>query len=151
MVMSAQEWATVDKSLLRAGFTWKASIVWAKNHFVIGRRDYHSRYEPIWFGYAGDEPKEGVADSSVLDLWRVDKPRASELHPTTKPTDLIERSLLQSGERGQSVLESFSGSGSTLVACEENGFVCYAVELEAKYVAAALERMKALGLTIRRV
>ena len=147
MAMSAQEWATVHSALVSMGFHWSSTIIWAKDVFNVGRKDYHAQYEPIWYGW-----KEGAGrlveleDRTQSDLWSIPRPKKAEEHPTMKPVELVSRSLKNSSRRGDLVFEPFSGSGTTLMACEQVGRRARAIELEPKYVQVCLERWeKATG------
>lgn len=75
-----------------------------------------------------------------VDIWRYDKPMKSELHPTMKPVALIENAILNSSERGGIVLDLFLGSGSTLIAAEKTGRVCYGMELDPHYCDVIVQR-----------
>ena len=73
----------------------------------------------------------------------VPKPRINSLHPTMKPVSLVERAIRNSSRRGDTVLDPFGGSGSTLIACEKTGREARLVELEPKYVDVIIERWEA--------
>lgn len=145
LAMSGSEWPVIDGALRAAGFHWSSTIVWAKDSFVIGRRDYHSQYEPVWYGWNGDAPRLcPIDDRTQSDLWPIPRPKRSEDHPTMKPVELIVRALRNSSRPGDLVFEPFSGSGSTLIACEDTGRACRAVELSPAYVQVAIERWQKL-------
>jgi DNA modification methylase len=132
--MSSSELHTLQKAFIAAGGHWSTFIIWAKNTFTIGRSDYQRQYEPILYGW-----REGIShywcrDRDQGDVWQVDKPSSSPLHPTMKPLALIERAIQNSSQAGDKVLDTFLGSGSTLIACERTGRVCYGMELEPLYV-----------------
>ena len=132
--MSSSELHTLQKAFIAAGGHWSTFIIWAKNTFTIGRSDYQRQYEPILYGW-----REGVShywcrDRDQGDVWQVDKPSSSPLHPTMKPLALIERAIQNSSQNGDKVLDTFLGSGSTLIACERTGRTCYGMELEPLYV-----------------
>jgi len=147
MAMSAQEWPTIHTALTDAGFHWSSSIIWAKDSLVLTRKDYHTQYEAIWYGWKkGAGRLVPLRDRTQSDLWRIDRPKRSDEHPTMKPVELVARSLTNSSRPGDLVFEPFSGSGSTMVAAEQTGRVCRAIELEPKYVAVALERLSLMGL-----
>jgi DNA modification methylase len=129
-----------------AGFTFHAQLTWVKHHFVIGMADYHHRYEPILYGWLPDAAHYFVDDRSQDDVFEVDKPHISDLHPTTKPVELVARMVANSSRRGETVYDPFCGSGTTLVACEQLGRIGYGVEISAEYVAVALERLSTLRL-----
>lgn len=134
LVMSAQEWPVIDRNLREVGFHWSSTIIWAKDRLVLSRKDYHTQYEPIWYGWNEDAPRLcGVADRKQSDLWEIERPSRSELHPTMKPIELIQRSLLNSSKPGDIVLDSFGGSGSTLIACEQTARKCRIIELDPQY------------------
>ena len=141
MAMSAQEWPTIHCALSVAGFHWSSTIIWAKDSLVLSRKDYHTQYEPIWYGWNGEGPRLcPLEDRKQSDLWSIARPKRSDEHPTMKPVELVERSLLNSSKPGDLVYEPFSGSGSTLIAAEKTGRRCRAIELEPKYVQVAIER-----------
>lgn len=140
-VMGPSEWPAIDKALREAGFHWSSTIIWAKDQLVMSRKDYHTQYEPIWYGW-----KEGAAricvvkDRKQSDLWQCARPKSSPLHPTTKPVELIERAVLNSSNQGVVVFEPFGGSGSTLIACEKTGRTNRSMELDPKYVDVIVKR-----------
>jgi DNA modification methylase len=145
MAMSAQEWPTIDGALRHVGFHWSATVIWAKDSLVLGRGDYHRQYEPIWYGWNEDAPRlHPLEDRKQSDLWNIPRPKRSEEHPTMKPVELVVRSLQNSSSHGAIVFEPFSGSGTTLVACEQTHRVCRAIELEPKYVQVAIDRWQSL-------
>lgn len=141
LVMSAQEWAVVDKTLRDSGFHWSSTIIWAKDALVISRKDYHTQYEPIWYGWNADDSRlSPLLDRKQSDVWNVDRPRVSKLHPTTKPVELVERAINNSTQRTNLVLDLFLGSGSTLIAAEKTGRRCFGMELDPKYADVIIER-----------
>ena len=144
-VMSAQEWPVIDDSLRRAGFHWSSTIIWAKDSLVLSRKDYHTQYEPIWYGWNSSGPRlVELKDRKQSDLWQVARPKRSELHPTTKPVELIARALQNSSKRGDLLLEPFGGSGSHLIAAEQTNRRCRAMELDPKYCDVIVKRWETL-------
>lgn len=73
-------------------------------------------------------------------ILREDKPAASTFHPTMKPVKLIARNIVNSSKRGETVLDIFGGSGSTLIASEQLKRTCYTMELDPKYVDVIIDR-----------
>jgi DNA modification methylase len=141
MAMSAQEWPVIDAALRHAGFHWSSTIIWAKDSLVLGRGDYHRQYEPLWYGWNEDAPRlHPLEDRKQSDVWNIDRPKRSEEHPTMKPVELVARSLSNSSDPAGLVFEPFSGSGTTILAAEQTGRRCCALELEPKYVQVAIER-----------
>ena len=141
MAMSAQEWGLIMTQLEESGFHWSSTIIWAKDCLVVSRKDYHTQYEPLWYGWRDDGPRVcEFKDRKQSDLWAIPRPKVSELHPTTKPVELVERSLNNSSRLGDIVYEPFCGSGTTIIASERLGRVCRAIEVDAKYVAVSIQR-----------
>ncbi len=132
--MSSSELHTLQKAFISAGGHWSTFIIWAKNTFTIGRSDYQRQYEPILYGWREGANHHWCGDRNQGDVWQADKPSSSPLHPTMKPLPLIEKALENSSRLGDIVLDLFLGSGSTLIACERTGRICYGVELEPVYV-----------------
>jgi DNA modification methylase len=150
MAMSAQEWPTIDQALRVAGSHWSSTIIWVKDHAVLSRKDYHTRYEPIWYGWKGGAPRLAQLDDRTQnDVWEINCPTRSDEHPTMKPVELVARALLNSSRPGDVVFEPFLGSGTTTVAAEQTGRICCGMEIEPSYVAVTLERLAGMGLEPR--
>lgn len=140
VVLGASEWPTLDVALRENGYKWSATIIWVKDLFVLGRSKYHRRYEPIWYGWH-KSCKSSFCDARDLDdVWEIKRPRRSEEHPTMKPVELVARAIQNSSKNGGVVYEPFSGSGTTIIACEQLGRKCCAIEISPAYVAVALQR-----------
>jgi len=145
-VMGAQEWPTIDTALRDQGFHWSSTIMWVKDQLVLSRKDYHTQFEPLWYGWKSDAPRiREVVDRKQSDVWFIDRPKRSEDHPTMKPLPLIERSLVNSSLPGDVVLDPFVGSGTTLIVCEQLQRKCRAVELDPIYAAVTIERWHLLS------
>ena len=141
LVMSAQEWPVIDKALRDHGFHWSSTIIWMKDQLVLSRKDYHTQFEPLWYGWRDDAGRlREVMDRKQSDVWQIDRPKRSEDHPTMKPLPLVERSLVNSSLPGDIVLDPFVGSGTTLIVCEQLNRRCRAVELDEAYAAVVIER-----------
>jgi len=141
VVMGAQEWPVIDHHLRDRGFHWSSTIVWVKDQLVLSRKDYHTQFEPMWYGWRGDAARlVEVADRKQSDTWFIDRPKKSDEHPTMKPLELVERSLRNSSQPGAIVLDLFAGSGTTLIASERLGRVCRTMDNDPKFVAVCLER-----------
>jgi DNA modification methylase len=141
--MSSSELHTLQKAFVAAGGHWSTFIIWAKNTFTMGRSDYQRQYEPILYGWREGVNHYWCRDRDQGDVWQVDKPSSSPLHPTMKPLALIERAIQNSSQSGDKVLDTFLGSGSTLIACERTGRTCYGMELEPLYIDVAVMRWEA--------
>ena len=150
--MSSSELHTLQEAFVSAGGHWSTFIIWAKNTFTVGRSDYQRQYEPILYGWREGAKHHWCGDRDQGDVWFVDKPLANPLHPTMKPLLLIEKAMENSSVPGDLVLDPFLGSGSTLIACERTGRVCYGIELEPEYASVAVMRWEAFsGMKARRV
>jgi hypothetical protein len=139
---------TFATKFVEAGWRLHETLVWVKDKIVLGHSDYHYKHEPILYGWKGKNRRwyGGRDRVSVLD---VERPTANELHPTMKPLALIEATLRNSSKTGDLGYEPFAGSGSTLLAAEQMGRLCFAVEIEPKYCAVILERLAGAGLEPR--
>jgi DNA modification methylase len=127
------------------GFSYRHCLVWIKQTFVLGRSDYHYRHEAILYGWLKNGPHYFV-DDRTHDSVFVDRPQAGDLHPTTKPVELIARMIANSSRPGELVYDPFGGSGSTIIAAHQLGRIGYVCELAPEYVAVELERLSMLGL-----
>jgi DNA modification methylase len=130
----------------RAGFAFKSTLVWVKNQFVLGMSDYHLRHELILYGWLSNGAHLWNGDRSQDSVFEIDRPHTSDLHPTTKPIELIARMVVNSTRPGELVFDPFCGSGSTLVAAHQLGRVGFGCEIDPAYVAVELERLSLLGL-----
>jgi DNA modification methylase len=118
VVMSAQEWGNLMNVMADCGYHWSSTIVWVKDSQVMSRKDYHTRYEPIWYGWlSGEKRLCPLVDRGQNDVWEVDRPKRSVEHPTMKPIALVAKAVNNSSHNGDAVLDLFGGSGSTLLAC----------------------------------
>lgn len=124
----------------KAGWLLKHVIVWAKNNHVLGRCDYHYKHEPILYGWKPGAAHYWAGGNSEVSLWEIDKPTASALHPTMKPVELFARAMRNSSQPGGVVLDLFAGSGTAVVAAEQLGRKCRAMELDARYCDVIVER-----------
>jgi hypothetical protein len=131
------------------GFGYRHCLMWLKQSFVMGRSDYHYRHEPILYGWRDNGPHYFTDDRTQDSVFAIDRPRVSELHPTTKPVELISRMIANSSRPGELVYDPFCGSGSTLVAAHQLARIGYGVEIDPAYVAVTLERLTLLGLKPR--
>lgn len=141
VVMSAQEWGNLMLSLKENGYHWSSTIIWNKDRLVLSRKDYHTKYEPIWYGWSdGSARLHPLTDRQQCDVWDIPRPSVSELHPTTKPVELVVRAIKNSSNMKDIVLDLFGGSGTTLIACEETDRRCRMMELDEKYADVIVKR-----------
>lgn len=117
--MSSSELHTLFAAFNDAGGKWSTFIIWGKNHFTMGRADYQRQYEPILYGWPDGNKHFWCGARDQSDLWHYDKPRTNDLHPTMKPVELVCRAVENSSKTKDIVLDSFGGSGTTMIACEK--------------------------------
>lgn len=124
---------------------WKVRqcLVWRKNSMVMGRQDYHWQHEPCLYGWKEGASHLWASDRKQTTILDFDRPSRSENHPTMKPVALFEYQLLNNTKCGDIVLDSFGGSGTTLIAAEKNGRVARLMELDPKYVDVIVQRWEA--------
>ena len=138
--MSSSELHTLYGAFTQAGGHWSTFLIWAKNAFTLGRADYQRQFEPILYGWREGTEHYWCGARDQGDLWLIDRPQVNDLHPTMKPVALIEKAVLNSSRRGETVLDPFTGSGSTLIACEKTGRKARLMELEPKYCDVIIQR-----------
>jgi DNA modification methylase len=134
---------TVADSLIKMGFTIRAQIVWAKERLVMSRGDYHWQHEPCW--YAVRKKGNWTGDRKQTTLWNIPTggQDAETKHSTQKPVECMRRPMLNNSDPGQAVYEPFLGSGTTLMAAQSTGRVCYGVEIDPLFVDVAIRRWQA--------
>jgi DNA modification methylase len=124
---------TLYKAFTEAGGHWSTFVVWAKNTFTMGRSDYQRQYEPILYGWKEGSKHYWCGARDQGDIWFVKKPVSNDIHPTMKPVELVERCIRNSSRPGDVVLDSFGGSGTTLIAAHKSGRRARLMELDPKY------------------
>jgi DNA modification methylase len=138
--MSSGELHRLHAAFCEAGGHWSTYIIWGKNTFTLGRADYQRQYEPILYGWREGSKHHWCGDRDQSDLWSVDKPIRNDIHPTMKPVDLVARAIRNSSRIGNTVLDPFGGSGSTLIACENLDRQACLIEIDPRYVDAIVRR-----------
>ena len=128
--MSSSELHTLHRAYSDAGGHWSTFIIWAKNAFTMGRSDYQRQYEPILYGWPKAQKHYWCGDRNQSDIWHYNKPRVNDLHPTMKPVELVCRAIENSSKSRDIVLDSFGGSGTTLIACEKLSRQARLIELD---------------------
>lgn len=121
---------------------WKVRqcLIWRKNSMVMGRQDYHWQHEPCLYGWKDGAGHLWASDRKQTTILDFDRPSRNGEHPTMKPVALFEYQLLNNTKGGDIVLDSFGGSGTTLIAAEKNGRVARLMELDPKYVDVIVKR-----------
>ncbi|MDD4754365.1 MAG: site-specific DNA-methyltransferase, partial [Desulfitobacteriaceae bacterium] len=123
-----------------AGFHLSGVCQWVKQSLVLGRAPYQFRHEPVLFGFKKKGRHKWYAGRSETTVWEFDKPSRSELHSTMKPVPLIAYPIKNSSAVNAIVVDPFSGSFSTGIACEQLDRICYAIELEERFVDVGVKR-----------
>jgi len=123
-----------------AGWTVRQCLIWEKSSLVMGRQDYHWKHEPCLYGWKDGAGHLWASDRKQTTILRFDKPRKNGEHPTMKPVELFEYQMLNNTKGGDIVLDSFGGSGTTMIAAEKNGRVGYLMELDPKYCDVIVKR-----------
>lgn len=128
------------RAFKEAGFYLSGTCIWVKNSLVLGRSPYQWQHEPILFGWKTGGKHRWFADRKQTTIWHFDKPSKNSEHPTSKPLDLMGYPIMNSTPVNAIVLDTFAGSGSTLMAAAQLDRVCYAMELDPKYASVILRR-----------
>lgn len=165
--MSSSELHILQKAFADYGGHFSTFIIWIKNHFTIGRANYQRQYEPILYGWFegsshywsgvrnlgdiyGRQDIKRDDDGTPLvrveacgiesDIWEFAKPTVSKEHPTMKPIGLCARAIRNSSKPGALILDTFGGSGTTMMASEQTNRTCYLMELDPKYCDVEVKR-----------
>jgi DNA modification methylase len=141
--MASCEIHTLAKAFGDAGGHFSTFVIWSKDHFTLGRSDYHRQFEPFLYGWREGAKRYWCGDRKQGDVWCYPKPRANEFHPTMKPVALIERAILNSSKRHDVVLDPFAGAGSMAIACQKTARQARMIELDPRYVDVIVRRWQA--------
>ena len=123
-----------------AGWQVRQCLIWKKQTMVMGRQDYHWKHEPCLYGWKDGAGHLWSADRKQTTILEFDRPSRNGEHPTMKPVALFEYQMLNNTKGGDIVLDSFGGSGTTLIAAEKNGRVARLMELDPKYCDVIVQR-----------
>ncbi len=128
------------KAFIDAGFHLAGCCIWVKDSLVLGRSDYQWQHEPVLYGFMQNSKHHWYSDRKQTTIWHFDKPKRNANHPTSKPLDLLGYPIDNSTQENGVVMDTFGGSGSTLMACEQMNRICYTMELDEKYASVILRR-----------
>lgn len=128
------------QAFIDAGFHLAGCCIWVKDSLVLGRSDYQWQHEPILYGFLKNGKHNWYSDRKQTTIWNFKKPKRNENHPTSKPLDLLGYPLKNSSQENAIVIDTFGGSGSTLMACHGLNRICYTMELDEKYASVILRR-----------
>ena len=129
-----------------AGFHLAGCCIWVKDSLVLGRSDYQWQHEPVLYGFLQNGKHAWYSDRKQTTVWQFAKPKRNENHPTSKPLDLLGYPIGNSTQENAVVLDTFGGSGSTMMACEQMNRVCHMMELDEKYASVILRRAVENGI-----
>jgi DNA modification methylase len=134
--------ADLTLNLRDAGFEVRTQIIWRKSRFAIGRGHYHWQHEPCWYAVREGGSAKWCGDRTQSTVWDVDSggQDAETRHGTQKPVECMARPVRTHGGRGDDVYDPFLGSGTTVIACEQAGRRCVAMELDGRYCDVAVRR-----------
>jgi DNA modification methylase len=133
----------VQVSLEKCQFDVRSQIIWAKSRFAISRGHYHWQHEPCWYAVRRGTKGNWKGNRSQTTLWQIDTTvgdKAKNNHGTQKPVECMRRPILNHTNPGQAVYDPFLGSGTTMIACESEGRVCFAMDIDPVYVDVAVKR-----------
>lgn len=137
-------YADGDAAVTTAGYEVRNTLVWNKNQAQFGAlsAQYKQKHEPFLYCHIKGRAPAWFGDTNEVTVWEVDRANKNEYHPTQKPIELAARALGNSTKATDVVLDPFLGSGTTLIAAEQTGRVCYGMEISPAYVAVTLQRYK---------
>jgi DNA modification methylase len=128
------------RAFRESGFHLSGTCIWVKDSFVMGRSPYQWQHEPILYGWLKTGTHKWYAGRAEATIWNFPKPKRNADHPTSKPLDLLAYPTKNSSQANGIVLDTFGGSGSTLIACEQSDRICNMLELDEKYASVILRR-----------
>lgn len=135
------------KAFIDSGFHLAGVCIWVKNSLVLGRSDYQWQHEPVLYGFLKNGKHPWYSDRKQTTIWNYDKPKRNTNHPTSKPLDLLGYPIGNSSQENAIVIDTFGGSGSTMMACEQMKRICYSMELDEKYASVILRRAVENGIS----
>jgi DNA modification methylase len=149
-VAAMEEGAAAVAAIRGSGLHIQSQIIWHKNVLVLGQADYQWKHENCWYAFWKGNKHRWFGGRDQTTVWDIKKLANQDyMHPMQKPTELYALPMRNHTNQGEVCAEPFSGSGSQLVAGEQEGRLVFANEIEPKYVAVALERLAGMGLQPR--
>lgn len=129
-----------EGAALDVGWNVRQTLIWNKNSMTLGRQDYQWKHEPCLYGWNDGGSHSWYSDRKQTTVLNFDKPNASKLHPTMKPVPLFDYQIKNSSKAGDNILDLFGGSGTTMIACEQDDRNAYLMELDPKYADVIIKR-----------
>ena len=137
---ASSEAANFNNAANNAGLSVREELIWEKNNLVMGRQDYQWKHEPCLYGWVEGGSHSWYSDRKQTTVMHFDKPQRADLHPTMKPVALFDYQIKNSTKSGDVVLDLFGGSGTTIMACEQDGRNACVMEYDPKYVDVIIKR-----------
>ena len=134
------------RAFVDAGFHLAGCCIWVKDSLVLGRSDYQWHHEPVLYGFLQNGKHPWFSDRKQTTIWNFAKPKRNANHPTSKPLDLLAYPIGNSTQENAIVVDTFGGSGSTMMACEQMNRTCFMMELDGKYASVILRRAVENGI-----
>ena len=134
------------RAFVDAGFHLAGCCIWVKDSLVLGRSDYQWQHEPVLYGFLQNGKHPWFSDRKQTTIWNFAKPKRNANHPTSKPLDLLAYPIGNSTQENAIVVDTFGGSGSTMMACEQMNRTCFMMELDGKYASVILRRAVENGI-----
>lgn len=122
------------------GWKVRQCLIWNKNTMVMGRQDYHWKHEPCLYGWKDGAGHLWATDRKQTTILNFDRPTRNEMHPTMKPIPLFDYQIKNNTKGGDIVLDLFGGSGTSIMACQQNGRRCFTMEFDPRYVDVIIDR-----------
>lgn len=123
-----------------AGWEVRQCLIWKKSSLVLGRQDYQWQHEPCLYGWKGGAGHLWASDRKQTTILEFEKPKRNDIHPTMKPVKLFDYQICNNTKEKDIVLDLFGGSGTSIIACEQNGRICYMMEYDPCYVDVIIDR-----------
>ena len=146
---ASSEIVNFARAMVDAGWLLKQQLIWVKNSLVMGRQDYHWKHEPCLYGWLDGDSHNSYSDRKQTTVIEMDRPSRNAEHPTMKPVELLAYQIGNSSKNGDIIIDSFLGSGSTMVASHQLKRKCYRMELDPKYCDVIINRMINLDPDLR--
>lgn len=132
------------KACNEADLEVKQCLIWKKSSFVLGRQDYQWQHEPCLYGWKKGAGHLWASDRKQTTILEFEKPNKNDIHPTMKPVKLFDYQICNNTKPKDIVLDLFGGSGTSIIACEQNGRICFSMELDPCYVDVIIDRWEKL-------
>lgn len=141
---ASSEVVNFHNALIDSEFMVKQELIWNKNQMVLSRQDYHWKHEPCLYGWLAGDSHNWYSNRKQTTVLDFDKPQRNAEHPTMKPVKLFDYQIQNSSKPGDIILDLFGGSGTTLIAAEQNKRCAYLMEYDPRYADVIIKRWEEL-------